>query len=200
MHPFRQDTPKHTANRRVCKHYKSYKITLRADFNKRCGYCNDYYHDHKKYFVIDHFVPQNPDGWTHTIRPNKYNNLIYACSYCNGAKSNKWPTMNPKKSNDGVRGFIKPTKKLYSKLFRRNTAGSIVVHNNHLIGKYLYNELKFDLEIHALNWKFEILFRQEQQVQEILKKTKDAAVRQEIEQIRNLRLGVMDSRNIFFNA
>ena len=125
MYSFRQVTPTHTVNRRVCKHYKSYKKTLRSDFNERCGYCNDFYPDHKRYYVIDHFVPQKPDGWSHTIPPNKYDNLIYACSFCNGAKSNKWPTMDEKIPNDGTHGFIKPTLKSYAKetLYLSKTSG-----------------------------------------------------------------------------
>ena len=81
MHHFRQDTPKHRANRRVCKHYNSYKKTLRADFKKRCGYCTDLDTNRIRNYVIDHFIPQKPNGWTHTIQPNQYSNLIYFLSF-----------------------------------------------------------------------------------------------------------------------
>lgn len=162
MFPFRKDIPKHRANRRVCKNYSSYKKTLRADFGKRCGYCNSLDINRIRSYVIDHFVPQTPDGWTHTIPPNEYTNLIYACSFCNGAKSNKWPTRIANKPNNGIVGFVKPTLKSYSKLFRRSIDGSIIVFKNNTIGAYIYKELDFNLDIRALNWKFEKILEQEE--------------------------------------
>ncbi|MES2618111.1 MAG: HNH endonuclease [Bacteroidota bacterium] len=197
MHLFRQHTPKHTKNRRVCKHYRSYKLTLRSDFNKRCGYCNDFYHDHKKYFVIDHFIPQNPDGWLHSIPSNKYSNLIYACSYCNGAKSNKWPTMNPQKFNEGGKGFIKPTNNAYSKLFKRDTNGSIIVHKDHPIGKYIYEELNFFMDYHAWNWKVERIFEQEEILRSKVKTIKDPNLEAELKELQIIRLKFIDLINDF---
>jgi 5-methylcytosine-specific restriction endonuclease McrA len=200
MHPFRQNTPKHRKNRKVYKYYKSYKKTLSIDFNNRCGYCNDYYHDHKRYFVIDHFVPQNPDGWSHSIPSNKYDNLIYACAFCNGAKSNKWPTKNENKSNDGTQGFIKPTLKLYTKVFRRDKDGSIIVYKKHLVGSYIHRELNFGLPIHSLNWKIEKFLEQEKVLENLYNKKNDIVLKQQLNEIKLLRLSFVDKINELFNA
>jgi len=200
MHPFRQDTPKHRKDRKVCKHYKSYKKTLRSDFNKRCGYCDDIDTNRIRNYVIDHFVPQKPDGWNHTIQPNKYSNLIYACSYCNGAKSNKWPTRNATQSNDGIIGFIKPTQKSYSKVFRRAADGSIIVHNNHPIGIYIHKELNFELSIHSLNWSFEKILEQEKLLEKLNRKITDNILKQQLAEIKLLRLEIVDSINEIYNA
>lgn len=181
-------------------HYKSYKKTLRADFEKRCGYCNDLDTNRIRNYVIDHFVPQKPNGWINTILPNKYSNLVYSCSFCNGAKSNKWPTMLANQPNDGVQGFIKPTQKSYANIFRRDTSGGIVVHKNHPIGLYIHKELEFDLPIHTLNWKFERILKQEKILETLNKKISDAVLKQELDDIKLLRLEIVDSINELYNA
>src|SRR5215213_3424063 len=137
-YPFRENCPKHSKNRKVYKRYTSYKKYLRSDFNKRCGYCDDLDQNRIRFFVIDHFVPRNPDGWAHRILPNKYSNLIYSCLFCNQAKGNKWPTMKAKIHNDGQVGFIMPTKKEYTSIFFRSANGSIQYDKNSLLAKYIY--------------------------------------------------------------
>jgi 5-methylcytosine-specific restriction endonuclease McrA len=200
MHPFRLETPKHRKNRKVCKHYKSYKATLRIDFNKRCGYCNDVDTNRIRSYVIDHFVPQNPEDWTHVIAPNKYENLVYACSFCNGAKSNKWPTKRADLHNNGNEGFIKPTKKAYTSIFRRESDGSITVHNANPIGVYIRKELNLDLAIHSLNWRFERIWEQEQILKKISLKSMDESINKQLNEIRSLRLDLVDSINELYNA
>lgn len=200
MHPFRQLTPKHKKDRKVCLLYTSYKKTLRIDFNKRCGYCNDLDTNRIRSYVIDHFVPQNPDGWTHSIQPNVYSNLIYACSFCNGKKGNKWPTKNANKSHNGSDGFIKPTQKAYGNIFRRDTDGSIIIHNKNPIGIYIHRELSFDLPIHSLNWRFEKILEQEKTLELLNKKISDPILKQEIKDIKILRLEIVDNINGIYNS
>lgn len=199
MPPFRIKTPKHRPNRRACKHYKSYKSTLRIDFEKRCGYCNDLDINRIRSFVIDHFVPQNPDGWTHQIPPNKYSNLVYACPFCNGAKSNKWPTKSANKSNDGILGFVNPTLKKYGNMFQRLADGSIQAKNGDSVARYMYNELEFGLEIHSLNWKFETILAQEEQLKILIKNTSDPALKKALQALRISRLEVVDMINNLYN-
>lgn len=198
MLSFRNETPKHRSNRRVCAHYKSYKKTLRSDFNMRCGYCNDLDTNRIRNFVIDHFVPQNPDGWTHTIPSNTYKNLIYACPFCNGAKSNKWPTNNEKLHNNGIQGFVKPTLKLYSNMFRRDNYGRIIVHKAHPIGIYIYDELSFDFPIHSLNWRFEKILEQEKIIEAL--KVQDSVLGIQLNDLKILRLEIVDSIYKMYNA
>lgn len=200
MHPFREKTPKHRKNRKPCKHYKYYRDTLRIDFNERCGYCNDSDLNFKRSFVIDHFVPQNPSGFSHTIAPNYYYNLIYACSFCNGKKSNTWATGDAAKHNDGSVGFIMPTKKAYGNLFERAVDGTITVKNNSPLGKYIHNELNLGWILHSLNWKFGKILQQEKTLENIYKKSKDTTIKAEIDSLKIMRVGIVDEINEIFNG
>jgi 5-methylcytosine-specific restriction endonuclease McrA len=197
---FRDNRPKHRKNRKVCKDYKSYKKTLRIDFLHRCGYCNDLDHNRIRSYVIDHFIPRNPDGWTHRIQPNKYYNLVYSCPFCNGAKSNKWPTKKTKIHNDGVVGFIMPTKKAYDSIFYRKADGSIDYPSGDALAKHIYEELGLFQPIHSLNWRFQKYLTQEATLESIYNKTKDPVLKQEIQDLRSLRLEMYDNINTIYNA
>lgn len=191
-HPFRAHTPKHRKNRKECKKYNSYLNTLRIDFHKRCGYCNDNTFNMVRSYVIDHFVPRNPDGFSHNIPDNHYYNLIYACPYCNGAKSNKWPTKDAKKHNDGQQGFVFPTKKLYTKHFYRDSSGSIVPKKNCALSKWIYDNMNFGLPIHSLNWQFERFREQELALEKLNKINNDPAIEAQIKSLKSARMEVMD--------
>ena len=80
----------------------SCKMYLRHDFDHRCAYCGSLEDALSpmpevadQFFEKDHFIPQsnkNPDT-------NKYPNLFYSCTKCNGKKSNVLLTLNPCKDN-----------------------------------------------------------------------------------------------------
>lgn len=190
MIPFREKTPKHSSDIRECKHYSSYKDKLKDDFNSRCGYCDDKSIGVKN-FVIDHFVPQNPDNFKHTIKPNLYTNLIYSCPFCNSFKSNKWPTNDENIHHNEHVGFIKPTEKEYTNLFSRDSKGRILPTENK-IAKYIYDELKLFFPIHELNWKFEKLKYQEELLKDLISETQDESLKSELLAIRSVRLSIMD--------
>lgn len=105
---------------RTCKksytNYRSFKSCLRDDFNKRCGYCDDLdrYTGGKRNYQIDHFRPCSIEKFKN-LKAN-YNNLIYACSFCNRAKWNKWKDIN---------GFIDPCEDEYDHHLTRNNQGQI---------------------------------------------------------------------------
>ena len=67
MPVFRELTPNRRPDRKECKHYRSYRKTLREDFNNRCGYCDDSDRLRIRSFTIDHFVPQNPKDFRQMI-------------------------------------------------------------------------------------------------------------------------------------
>jgi hypothetical protein len=81
--------------------YRRYKQALREDFQYRCAYCilheGDPYGGGFHHFQIDHFRPREdfPE-----LR-NTYSNLYYACSWCNRAKSDTWPS-----DDENRRGFV----------------------------------------------------------------------------------------------
>lgn len=173
-HPFRSTpTPKHQIDRKECENYSSYLKTLKRDFNKRCGYCNDLDSHKIRSFTIDHFVPQNPKDFTHNIKPNNYFNLIYSCNYCNSAKSNKFPTKNPNIHNDGKIGFIKPTEDLYNNLFWRDGSGSIYPSEGNMLASHIVNELNLRNPIHSLMWRFERILALEEAVRVKLETNND---------------------------
>src|SRR5688500_7845216 len=120
MYPFKDATPKRRIDREECVHYESYRKTLREDFLSRCGYCGDIDVLRIRSFTIDHFVPQKPKNFSHTILANNYYNLVYSCRYCNSAKTNKWPTNDPALPNDGKVGFVEPTLELYTGMYQRD--------------------------------------------------------------------------------
>lgn len=76
----------------IYSNYKKYRPYLRADFRKRCAYCE---RPGKAlggtgHCEIDHFKPRE-------IAPELvavYDNLYYCCRECNGKKSKKWPTQD----------------------------------------------------------------------------------------------------------
>lgn len=196
MNPFRYKIPQHRNNRKECEHYSSYKDTLEADFNNRCGYCNDLNTYRINNFAIDHFVPQNPNGFAHNIKPNYYYNLVYSCHYCNNSKSNKWPTQDANIHNDGISGFVLPTSKKYGELLYRDKDGTILPMNNTPLASYIIKELNLKHPIHSLLWRFEKVLELEKQVKEKLKVRND-------EDLKNLHYELTKEvtdivRNIFF--
>ena len=190
--PFRDITPLRRARRRECKHYTSYKKTLREDFLYRCGYCND--SDKRKFrsFAIDHFVPKNPRDFIHAIKPNYYYNLVWSCSYCNLAKSDKWPTKNASVHNDGSTGFVDPVSDEYNDLFFRDENGCIIPNDDHEIASYIKEELKLWLPIHSLNWKLEKLKTIELSLKKEMKENHCATAQQEINEIGACISSILD--------
>ena len=107
----RSTLPKKTFTGIVYKTYQTNKKYLAQDFNNRCAYCNDLdkYSGGQRFFHIDHFAPKS-------LFPSlkfDYDNLMYSCPYCNGAKSNKWPSNSEKVSVVGNIGFLSPCENEY---------------------------------------------------------------------------------------
>lgn len=195
---FRDETqvPAHQKDREECEHYSSYLATLIDDYNKRCGYCNDLNSYRIRSFAIDHFVPRNPKDFTHSIKPNYYFNLVYACNYCNGAKSNKFPTKDPNKPNDGKIGFIIPTDPEYGKIFCRDKFGTIYASNDNVLGEYIIEELNLKNPIHSLMWRIERIMILEKEVSLKLKNNPDTELK---EQHYELMTEVIDIVNNIFS-
>lgn len=202
MEPFREKMPVRRLNRKECKHYSSYHDTLREDFNQRCGYCDDNDLYRIRSFTIDHFIPQNPDGFTHDVKSNYYYNLVYSCRYCNSSKTNKWPSKDANNSicDDGQKGFIDPVDKNYSDLFERSSDGKIILtdSSNHL-AKYIHNELKLWLTIHERMWKLEKTKKLNELIKEKLKEITDPKLKAAMEHLQYKALLILEEiqSNIF---
>lgn len=164
MYNFIEETPKHRANPPIYATYSQYRDLLRIDFKRRCAYCNDNHNYRIRSFAIDHFVPCTPKNFTPTIPKNKYDNLIYSCSYCNRSKWDKWPTNDENMENDGSVGFLKPTNDNYKNLFFRNANGRIIPIAGNPLALHLKDELMLWHPIHSLMWKIEKLMDLEERV------------------------------------
>lgn len=146
--PFRGSVPARS-NPPKSKSYRSYKSHLRADFRKRCGYCDgpDVYVGGEGGSHIDHFAPKSK----FPALENRYENLVYACPFCNRAKSNKWVGDDPGVPNDGQSGFVDPCSTELDQHLGRSDQGKIVGLTR--LGRYLVENLGLRLARHQLVWQ-----------------------------------------------
>ncbi len=93
-----------------------------------------------------------------------------------------------------------PTKLEYGKIFYRDTDGSIKCNNANNLAKYIHNELNLWHPIHSLNWQFLRILSQEEILDQIYKKTKSTITKQEIDDLRLLRIEIVDTINKLYNA
>ncbi len=170
MHKFREIHPTRRSRRR-CKNYQSYRKPLREDFKFKCWYC-DTYDKIRVGFAIDHFVPRkpkDPSKFKNKVEDNIYENLVYSCAFCNGAKSNIWPTEDGLIHNDGKIWFVDPVSEEYSKLFHRTSWWSIVVSDyNPELASYIKETLKLWLPIHSIHWKMYRIIKLESHIRRLL--------------------------------
>lgn len=144
---FRDNTPLRRTNQRKYTNYRAYKPSLKVDFCSRCGYCDDSDRFSDVPFHIDHFVPRDI---LKTIAENDYSNLVYACSRCNRAKWNKWPTCDENIHNNGKEGFIDPCNPEYDQQFERNERGEIIPTSQ--LGDWMWKELDLGNAAHRIIW------------------------------------------------
>ena len=133
------------------EHYQDAKEMLENDFYNLCGYCGKNGKVMHEKFHIDHFVPKSLDK----NRENDYYNLVLACPKCNISKSNKWPTKDVKKPNDGKRGFVDPATEEFDQHLERNEDGYVVGLTP--VGESMCEMLHLDLRRTDLYWKIEKL-------------------------------------------
>ncbi|WP_254526718.1 MULTISPECIES: HNH endonuclease [unclassified Sphingobacterium] len=194
MPNFRETLPQRRLNRAECKHYSSYLKTLRADFHHRCGYCNDHDKIRIRSFTIDHFVPQNPDGFIHNIKNNYYYNLVYSCRYCNAAKSNKWPSKDAAIHHDANEGFIDPCNQDYTDLFKRENSGRIIANNPvNALSNYIIKELNLWQPIHERMWKLERIKVLSEEVNNKLKQLPNGDLKEFVKALHYEILTVLES-------
>ena len=110
------------------------KKRLINDFEHRCAYCDDLdkYGGGSKVYHVEHFAPKEkfPE------LKFQYDNLLYACPFCNISKSNKWPSDSSAVAVVGNKGFIDPCTDEYEKHLGRHTSGEIYYKTT--LGKYMF--------------------------------------------------------------
>lgn len=128
---------------------KSNKSRLVEDFNSRCGYCDDLdkYSGGYAVYHVEHFAPKDKFPEAEFL----YDNLLYACPYCNIAKSNKWIGDTREKAVINNRGFVDPCDDEYYIHLGRDDSGRIIYKTD--LGKYMYEELNLHLIRHEINFK-----------------------------------------------
>jgi len=150
---------------------------LATDFSHRCGYCDDldFYAGGYTVYQVEHFAPESkfPD------LKYDYDNLIYACPWCNRAKWDKWPSDDPKKNIIGNIGFVDPCTDEYFLHLDRNEDGSIKCLSP--LGKYMYDTLHLHLKrhevIHNIDKLKEAHDRLERNIEEDKEAGKDISVK-----------------------
>ena len=129
--------------------YRDYKVDLREDFNSKCGYCDaqDEYFGGVRGYQIDHFAPKSRFPGLELI----YENLVYSCPFCNGAKSNKWIGDDHTIPNNGKCGFVDPCNREFDEHLARNAVGKVVAVTR--LGEYMLKNLNLYLIRHEFIWQ-----------------------------------------------
>jgi uncharacterized protein (TIGR02646 family) len=145
--PFRNTHPERTCKVKR-RSYRLYKDSLRNDFLRACGYCDDTdnYCGGRNSFHIDHFKPLKH----FTGLECEYSNLVYSCSYCNISKSDDWPCLGTNLTCNNEEGYIDPCDPDFINHFERYDDGRIRPKTT--VGKYMFEQLKLGLRRHELIW------------------------------------------------
>lgn len=120
-------------------------------FNGRCAYCDDPDSLVDVDFQVEHFAPMAkfPE------RKIVYENLLYACPYCNKSKSKYWVGDDPDISVIGDQGVVNPCDKAYDRHLGRLGNGRIYPKTP--LGDFMYRRLKLYLRRHELFYSLERL-------------------------------------------
>lgn len=149
MLSIKKNRPKRSYSGEKWKTNSTNKKYLRIDFNARCAYCDDwdFYNGGQRNYHVEHFAPKK-------IFPeliHDYSNLLYACPYCNGSKSNKWPSNLATENVVGNKGFLDPCEDDYYNNLYRKEDGSIGYLTE--LGEYIYRELNLGLKRHQVIYR-----------------------------------------------
>lgn len=149
----RKDVPTHSAQGEKWRSRTTIKKHLKQDFHGRCAYCDDSDSLVDIDFHIEHFAPQTkfPE------RKKLYQNLLYACPYCNESKSEYWVSDDPDINIKDEEGIVNPCCRDYDLHLGRRRNGCIYPKTS--LGKFMYKLLKLYLARHELFFQIERLQR-----------------------------------------
>lgn len=173
---FRNDVPQRTYAGVRFTQYRKYKPFLRNDFRMRCGYCNseDFWFGGPNAFHIDHFAPKSKFPLLQT----RYSNLVYACPYCNRAKSNDWPSDKSNICVVGNKGYLDPCSTEYDNQLCRDEVGRIIPTTE--LGKYIHKKLKLYLERKRIIWTLDRIYATIEIVNKKIENDKTEDISQEV--------------------
>lgn len=143
------------------------KKYLAIDFKHRCAYCDDLdnIYNGQASYAVEHFAPKSKFPQLRYV----YDNLLYACRFCNTSKYDDWPSDSPSINVVGECGYIDPcTKEYYEHLDRDDNTGRIFYKTE--LGKYMYNHLKLYLKRHSIIFMVEKLLVKRNELEESIAK------------------------------
>ena len=149
----KKSIPIHSYSGEYSKNNTTNKKALARDFNHRCAYCDDLdaVAGGFKSYHVEHFAPKKKfPSLKYT-----YENLLYACPFCNNAKSEDWPSESPDKNIVGNTGYVKPCDPKYAEHLDRDEKGKIFFKTD--LGEYMYNHLKLYLRRHEIIFMLDLL-------------------------------------------
>ena len=145
------------------------KKYLAIDFKHRCAYCDDLdtIYGGQRLYDVEHFAPKEKFPGLKFA----YDNLLYACTFCNNSKSDDWPSEDSAISVVGECGYIDPChKEYYEHLDRNENTGKIYYKSN--LGEYMYVHLKLYLKRHEIIYMLDKLQTKISQLEESIEKDK----------------------------
>lgn len=147
----RKNIPTHSAKGERWKTKATIKKHLKEDFHGRCAYCDDLDSLVDIDFHIEHFAPKKkfPE------REYWYQNLLYACPYCNESKSEYWASDDPDVNVKNDEGVVNPCSTDYDIHLGRRKNGRIYPKTR--LGEFMYRRLKLYLARHELFFRLENL-------------------------------------------
>lgn len=164
----REKRPIRSYHGEVFRTNRTNKKHLSADFGHRCAYCDDLdeYGGGYRAYHVEHFAPKEkfPE-----LRYD-YDNLLYACPWCNRAKWDIWPSDNSKINVVDSEGFIDPCTEEYDKHLIRLPDGSISGITPR--GKYMRKTLQLYLKRHEIIHNLDKLKRKRDELKNSVAKDK----------------------------
>lgn len=149
------------------------KKYLAQDFKHRCAYCDDidYLAGGYKSYHVEHFAPKEKFPELEFM----YENLLYACPYCNCSKNDDWPGNNAEQNIVGNTGYIDPCKVEYYSHLDRNLDNGKIYYKTEL-GRYMYDHLKLYLLRHSLIYMIDKLKMKREELNNSIEKDKIAGI------------------------
>ena len=151
--------PGHSASGERWKTRSIIKKHLRQDFHGRCAYCDDADSLVDVDFHIDHFAPKTK----FPKRKFVYQNLFYACPYCNESKSEYWVCDDPDVNVINDEGIVNPCSKEYDRHLGRREDGGILPKT--ALGYFMYKKLRLYLLRHEVFFQIERLRKKIEEAQ-----------------------------------
>lgn len=145
------------------------KKHLAIDFKNRCAYCGDLdiYAGGYRFYHVEHFAPKEK----FPALKYDYDNLLYACPWCNRAKWDIWPSDTPDVNVVNEEGFVDPCSEEYDTHLERRADGSIVGITP--LGNYMVKTLKLYLKRHAIIYNVDRLDKKREELKQSIDRDKE---------------------------